>query len=233
MLQRESIGTDKPPPLVATNLQRPSTEHVSVWQAQFMKRMENVNPSAMLALNPNVLSRPVPPSQAESENQGVPGVNLPCGWLEGYENPEGEEGVNSANFRLGPGRYTLHIRWTRMPQIADVHAYVDLIDINPSDVNDFEDDVAWATVFFPGTRMPYEVIVDRPEGRQFFVNLAREGAGPSTGDLANDAAIIWWFEQVSDATTGASAPGSGNRRRPANPVDEGVEPMRQRTRQFR
>ena len=122
MLQRESIGTDKPPPLVATNLQRPSAEHVSVWQAQFMKRMENVNPSAMLALNPNVLSRPVPPSQAESENQGVPGVNLPCGWLEGYENPEGEEGVNSANFRLGPGRYTLHIRWTRMPQIGDCQA---------------------------------------------------------------------------------------------------------------
>ncbi|MCJ1384571.1 hypothetical protein MMC17_007688 [Xylographa soralifera] len=237
MLLRESVGADNSPLSASRNFERSLTEDVSDWQAQLVKRMENTNPNAPQALNPNVANQQGPfphphqPNALLDEDQGVPGVNLPCGWLDGQENPDGEEGVDSMVFHLDTGRYILHIRWTRTPHLAGVQAHVNLIDVNVNDINDFNADEPWDTMFFPGTRMPFTVIVDRPQGRDFFMDLVRyrlETDPP--GDLANDAAAIWWFEQAAEADAGAAASGSRGRRRPMRPVDEGVEPPSQKIR---
>ncbi|MCJ1399145.1 hypothetical protein MMC11_002347 [Xylographa trunciseda] len=232
MLVRESVGTDYSPPLAAPNLQRSSTEDLGVWQAQYVKRMENIDPNTPHVIPPNVVNQqPVPhqnpPNQFPDENQGVAGVNLPCGWLNGYENPDGETGVDSDVFWLDPGWYIIHIRWTRTPQRAGVQANVNLIDMG-----DEYDPEPWHTIFFPGTRIPYTVNAPFPHGSQFFLDLTRQriASDPPDVDLPNDAAVIWWVERAPDADTGAAASGSGAVRRRPLPVDEGVEPPSQRAR---
>ncbi|MCJ1282911.1 hypothetical protein MMC26_002237 [Xylographa opegraphella] len=228
MLIRESIGADDSPHAVAPHLQRPSMGDVDDWQAQHVKRMENLNPNQPLPVTPNTLN-PQPAQQlnpadiAMDENQGVPGVNLPCGWLDGRQNPDGEAGVDSEPFRLGPGRYILHIRWTRTPVLAGIEANMNLIDIEQ-----YDEQEEWDSAFFPGTRMPQTVVVEPSRHRSFFVDLRRnwvdEGLTPTPGNLVNDAAIIWWFERERDGATA----GGGTGRLPLSPVDLGVETPRQR-----
>ncbi|MCJ1435190.1 hypothetical protein MMC27_004562 [Xylographa pallens] len=232
MLVQGSFGSDNSPPPAAPRVQRPSTENPSVWQAQPEKRMENVDPNAPDTPNRNVVNQqPVPnphlPHPEPVENLGVPGVNLPCGWLDGSENTDGETGVESDTFRLDPGRYVLHVRWTRTPHFASVNAHVNLIDMNS-----VYDPEPWDTVFFPGTRLPWTVIAYPPRGSEFFLDLRRKrtDADPPRGNLLNDAAVIWWFDRQPDDDAGAAASGSGARRRPAEPMDEGVETPAQRPR---
>ena len=117
---RGSVGADDSPPPAAPRVQRPPTENPSVWQAQPEKRMENVNPNTPDTPTHNVVNQqrvpnPQLPHPTGVGNLGVPGVNLPCGWLDGSDDRDGESGVDSEIFHLDPGRYVLHIRWTRTP----------------------------------------------------------------------------------------------------------------------
>jgi len=228
-----SSGTDNSPPAAVPNLQRPSTEDDGVWRARLGKRMENINPNQLQSLNPNVINQqPVPHPNLHPlltpavENQGVPGVNLPCGWLDGHEEPDGEAGVDSESFDLGPGRYILHLRWTRTPHLAGVATNLNLIDIN--DHVDYE---PMDTIYFPGTRMPWTIIVNAPEGSDFFLDLRRSRTDNDPhGMLVNDAAVIWWFEREPGSTAGSATSINRAGRRPMGPVDEGVERPSQRPR---
>ncbi|MCJ1472403.1 hypothetical protein MMC13_001051 [Lambiella insularis] len=265
LLLRGSTGIDNPSLPASPNLQTTSSEDPTAWPAHLIRRMENVNPNARLpALNPNAPpfhpnqnpaanQQPAPnpepddpPDPTAGENWGVPGVNLPCGWLDGRENPDGETGVDPNGFLLYRGRYILHVRWTRVPHLADIDANVNLIDVEESDEDDWSDHVN-----FPGTRMPHTVVVDNVAGRHYFVDLRRDRRddAPPGQDIINDAAIIWWFERVRDrapggaraaltASSAASVPQPvdegvetpNQRLRPAGPMDEGVEPPSQRQR---
>lgn len=107
-LLRGSIDADNSPP----------SPHIEIRQPQLTKRMNNnpQNPQALPGQPPpdpyHVHQEAGPP--VADQDFGVPGVNLPCGWLDGLT-ADGEIGVVSGSFYLNPGRYMLNIRWTRRP----------------------------------------------------------------------------------------------------------------------
>ena len=100
-------------------------------QPMLIKRMENVppRPDQALALWPidrgplqapqpggHLIRPPVAPSIIS--NSGAPGINLPCGWLDGRHPTYTVFGSNapvlvSQRFFLPPGRYNILWRWTR------------------------------------------------------------------------------------------------------------------------
>ena len=127
ILLRGPSGTEDAPAPIAHDSQGPTLADTNGWQAQLVRRMENFNPNVVQPFNPNAPNQqPIPHPNILNpfivENQGVPGVNLPCGWLDGHSNPDGEAGIDSEVFRLNPGRYILHFRWTRTPRLGDCTA---------------------------------------------------------------------------------------------------------------